>query len=124
MSYDAYSLIAILASMEGNINKVIIGAMIFAGMCIPFFFPFLFPKFRNWIKQGFEGDNKKLDLDELKEVLKGATVFFFSIWLGFIVFTMFAFDSHYDWWLITYIFLGILGAETGEIVNLLKNWRK
>lgn len=110
--------------MEGNINKVIIGALIFIGICIPFLSIFAIKKFRNYIKAGYEGDNNKLELNELKEMINGVKTIYFEIIFFFLVFTTFAFNQQYDWWMTLYTFLGILGAETSEIVKIIKNFKK
>jgi amino acid transporter len=103
---------------EEIITRVLAGMAILAMLAVPFLMPFLFPRFRRWVKRGLEGDNEKLDLDELKELMRFVATALCLIYIGFIIFTEYAFGTEYGWELPFYLFAVVMGVNANRLVDV------
>lgn len=99
--------------------RVVVGFVILVIMSVPFLGPLAFPKFRHWIKEGIEGDNERLDADEIAIMMKFFVTGLCTALLGFMIFTIFAFDTRYPWELMLYTFLVILQADGNKIISII-----
>ena len=87
--------------------------MLFRSMSVPFWLLVVNPKSRLWLKSGIEGDNRKLDIDEIQLMIKFIIMSVCLVLLSFMVFTTGLLDAKYpteSWFIVAAVTVGAGGA--------------